>query len=627
MNQLRDLGATALLAGFAIATALIAVEPIGRWVLAAFGLPTEPRWSDDWLAERARLILAAWIPLGLAGLLGLLGWQGRAWPTALLAAAALAAYPLGLLLPWISQGLATIIAFALMIWAAWRLRYAGNSGPAASPREKGTAQGWLWLIGTIAATAALRSLTYEEAFERDLMVYITVAELWLNGAPLYAEAWDHKPPGVHIVYLLAIWLFGVKPAAIYALGLSCSALTAAGILVGARRLGGRAAIPPALLLWFAFGNDPLIAANQPNVEALIAPCLAWSLALIVGRQQEGLKGRLTLGRRAWGLGLLFFLATLFKQILVFVPLCLALAIFVQAATAQRPERPAAVRSACRDVGSLALVGLAGWLSVFAIFTLWGDLTAFYQAVFAFNQDYAGGIAENVARGFGIAIRAPSAYPYVVAACLLGLIGLLHWREPRQILTAALLLGIGLAIFAPGRYFYHYYQLLTPFLALFGGALIAGFVQGWRSWLLAAAAAAFALSAFVYYDPDRLPLVKHAGHGLESLESKALGQRLALDLPPEARFYHWGAEPGLYFWSGQPAPLGFVYSYPLLQDARPAAFDTRALAQLEALDPTLIVAKTTTLAREHLLSDWITTHYRSTHRYGDYETFTILVPRN
>ncbi|GAB5470108.1 MAG: hypothetical protein Kilf2KO_31380 [Rhodospirillales bacterium] len=625
--------AALVLLALAAGVILLADPAIGAWLLAAMNLPPEPPWTDGWLAERTRLILAAWTPLGLAGLLLWLGAAGNAGDrdrtrrtllrVAACLSAALAFYPLALAAPFLSQGLASILALLAIALSAVLVYRSGLPLFGEAPRVLEAWRWWregVWLLAVLLATLGLRSFTFLEAFERDLMVYATVAQGWLEGAALYAEMWDHKPPATHGVYALAIWLFGATPAALYALGVAAFAASALGVLVAARRLGGVWAGPPALLLWFAFGNDPLLAANQPNVEVFIAPCLAWAFALLILPGEQGL------GRRVWAIGLLFFLATAFKQVMVLVPLCVALALLALAYAQPLEQRRQALRKALGDIMGLLAVGLIGWAFLFALFAIQGSLAAFYQAAFVFNQDYAGNVFSNMARGFAIAVRNPAGYPFVVAACFFGMVGLLRWRSRAHLLTAAFLLGAGLAAFAPGRFFAHYYQLLTPLLALAGGALIAQALVGWRAIPVALAAGLFALTAFVYYDPGRLPLIKHAGHGLESLESKALGLRLARDLPPEAEIYHWGAEPGIYFWSGRLAPVGFVYSYPLLHDKRPADYDDRALAEFFALNPAVIVANRKTLAADHPLAEVIRETYRPDRHFGDYETFEVLVPK-
>lgn len=617
------LGLLLVLALGALVSPLPAVEAFGIQILGLEGASAE-----RWLALVLRLAVAAVTPLALLGVAQTRDPGLRSWPSRVAAMALSLAFLFALaaaLGPLLTRSFASILALLAIVLAAGLARSAGAALTVAGSAEadrRWKARDALWLLALVVATMLLRALTYEEAFGRDLMVYVTVAERWLGGAALYAEVWDHKPPAALGAVAFFVWLFGPTPLAIYLLGLSCFALTLIGVHLAARRFAGRAAAYPAGLLWFAFGNDPLLGANQPNVESLILPCMAWSFALLAGREaREGARWTLVGARRAWALGCLFLLATAFKQVMIFLPVAVAVALLLPSLFG----RNGAWRGALGDCLRFAAVGLLGWLATFAYFWAVGSFAAFYDAVFAYNQTYAGNILANIAKGFLIVHRSPGAYPYVVAAIFFALIALSRGLRADHRLVAAFLIGLGLAIFAPGRYYGHYYQLLTPILAVVGGALVARLAGRWAPILLSLLAALFALTSFVRYDPDRLPVLLDARHGLESLESRRLGEVLAERLPEDASFFHWGAEPGLYFWSERPAPVDFVYNYLLLRPEG-AEGTARLLATLERLRPTLVIAKRSDVqGAQHPIAAWIADHYRSSREYGVSPVFEVLVP--
>ncbi len=615
-----------------LVTALTVVPAVEAFAISRLGFEAAPGPRE--LAFTLRLAIASVTPFALLMLVEGPNPTGQkqqgSWPAKGVALTVSLAFLVALaatLGPLFSRSFASILALSTLVSAALIAFRANLVLPAGATRDQAGTTTWsrgevLCFLLIVAATLLLRGLTFEEAFGRDLMVYLTVGDRWLDGAALYAEVWDHKPPAGLIVVTTFVWLFGPTPLAIYLLGVVSFAVALLGVLVAARRIGGSRAFYPAGLLWFAFGNDPLLGANQPNIEALITPCVVWSFALLVGTGDKAASTWSLVGsRRAWIIAALFFLATAFKQVMIFLPAAVAIALLLPALV----RRDATWRPALGDCLRFALVGLLGWLATFAAFWLLGTFDAFYQAVFAYNQAYAGNLLDNIAKGFLIVHRSPEAYPYAVAAILIGLLGLLRCARAEHRLFAAFLIGLGLAIFAPGRFYGHYYQLLTPVLAVIAASLCTR-VSG-RPLLLALVAALFVFSAFTRYQPDRLPFLLDAGHGLESLESKRLGQVLAARLPADAVLYHWGAEPGLYFWSGRASPVGFVYNYPLLQ-AEEGMASEEFIGELQRLQPDLIVAKHTDMARAmHPVSAWIARHYEPIVAYGTSPVFDILARKD
>jgi len=59
----------------------------------------------------------------------------------------------------------------------------------------------------------------EEPLERDLTTYAYIAHSLIDGNELYTELWDHKPPGVFLLYMLAEMVGGYDQHSIVALGI------------------------------------------------------------------------------------------------------------------------------------------------------------------------------------------------------------------------------------------------------------------------------------------------------------------------------------------------------------------------------------------------------------------------
>jgi 4-amino-4-deoxy-L-arabinose transferase-like glycosyltransferase len=68
-----------------------------------------------------------------------------------------------------------------------------------------------WLIFIFFALLAvfLRwSTFYQSLLDLDESLYLLVAKAWLEGAPPYTTIWDNKPPGVYVLFLIAISVLG-----------------------------------------------------------------------------------------------------------------------------------------------------------------------------------------------------------------------------------------------------------------------------------------------------------------------------------------------------------------------------------------------------------------------------------
>jgi hypothetical protein len=86
----------------------------------------------------------------------------------------------------------------------------------------------------IAAIAySLPSIGYP--FGRDQGLYFYMGREWLNGLLPYRDAFDHKPPGIYLIYALGMLLFGQQQWAIRVLELAAVLLTGLIIAYSVRR--------------------------------------------------------------------------------------------------------------------------------------------------------------------------------------------------------------------------------------------------------------------------------------------------------------------------------------------------------------------------------------------------------
>jgi 4-amino-4-deoxy-L-arabinose transferase-like glycosyltransferase len=510
-------------------------------------------------------------------------------------------------------------------------RSIGRRIQALSRRERAAA-----VIVLILVVAAGRLFTFGEAYERDITAYAVISEEMLHGKSLYTDVWDHKPPAIHLSYAAVQAVFGATPLAIWVLGWSVAALTLVGCYRAARQAGGYTAGLAAAAFWALINADLLLQANQPNTEVFMNACLVWGFVAFTDPRGGML--------RAGASGALFFLASLYKPVVAVVAVAVVGAHLLLALrrepTPQDPgERepggvtPGVVRAA-------VAAGVAGtlWAAVCAFYLLRGTWAPFVEATVAYNRDYAGSVTSNL-----LASLDPGSHPlwatvpYLFLAGILGvlLLGLVAGRESRRwaLRLLAYFGGAWVAVVMPGRLYPHYYQLLLPPLAIAFGWLAARAIER-RSAALAAALSVglFGIVAARTYQmmvPAReVPIFKYGAHGVESIEAQQMGPWIAAHVPASAVLYHWGAEPGVYFWSARRSPVPFTYNLPLVDSSeRARRYTADTLATLQQHPPDVIVAKRLDLNRAgHPITEWIRTQYEEIPGPAGITQYVFLTPR-
>jgi len=480
----------------------------------------------------------------------------------------------------------------------------------------------------LAAALLLRLDTFYEAFERDLMIYSTIAGDLLRGKLLYVDAWDIKPPAVFWTYAAAARLYGTSPAAIWVLGLITTVGTAIACYFAGRELGGVRGGAFAALVWCLLSGDLVLQANQPNVESFLNLLVATGFYVCLKRRRNpgDVSGSLLIGA-------LFAAATLYKQIALLVFLALGVVMFAS----RMPEQPRRWRQELHRIGIAAAVIACGWLLTAAYFGSLGTLEPFLHFVFALGADYAGNPGQNLVEGLD-----PARYRLVMAYLPLAAVSaaVLYFARSRldplgPSLLAAYAVGAWLAVVLPGKFHPHYFQLLLPPLAIlcgWGAGRIGIRRHLWIALFGVALVPALAQRMVQTWVPvDSIPIYKYGPHGIESLESRRIGQWLGKHAPGSATLFHWGAEPGVHFWSGRPPAVRFIAHFPLFMDPRgerAARIERELVAELAAARPDLIALNTGWVgASRSPVGNWIAQHYReATDRPQGLTRYTLLVPK-
>lgn len=471
--------------------------------------------------------------------------------------------------------------------------------------------GLLVLLALCVLIFLLRLHTYNEPLERDLTTYAVIAHEMLRGRELYSDLWDHKPPAIHVTYAVAELIAGYGRGSIFLMAVTASLGTMlacyfAGSAAGGGWIGGLVAAA----LWALASGDLAIEGNQPNTEVFLNLCLTAAFVVLVRAEKRSLGPR-----GALLVGLLFALASLYKQVAVAQAALLAIAYFAWSPSGSW-------KRTFTDVAIIAAVGVAAWALVFGYFFAQGRVGAFTEAVVAYNRHYSGNVLHNFNRALSGQAVSPDVLTVILSLSIPAVIGLVlglifgprrHW-----ILLLAFAVATYVAVLLPGQFSAHYYQLWLPPLAIGSGwaiSLLNRILTVGRSWL-SYVAGGVALGALIVLEVPNYQASAETWsvkkYGNIFLETDRLARKINDLLPSGETFYEWGGESGLYFTSGRQPPSGIIFADPMLAGPVASKLSRRLINDLERAKPELIVVERHILAKTqqgHPVLNWFEENYR------------------
>jgi len=418
----------------------------------------------------------------------------------------------------------------------------------------------------------------------DASVFVSVTGRMLDGATLYVDAWDHKPPGIFLIEAgsrLAFGWLGAWPSA-WLVTVASTALTGWLVAVVAGRIGvGR------LAQWVA-GAGVVLASAQPLISAgggMTEPP-ATALAVVALTLATGRIRAVTL----LAIGALLAASVLTSFLLL--PAVVAVGGLVLA----RGGRLGAVAGLALGAG-LALAAVVGWLA------LTGALPAAWDALVVYNAAYRD---ANAVLGFALS-RAVIGWTllltlFVIPPAALGVMAGLREGGLRGALAAACVAWIVVElvlVMLQGRVFAHYAVAVLAPAAVLAALGLNRLAQRWRAsagpnrrvrrGMLAAPLIAAALAS----------LAGMAAKGTAGTELGVAPVRLArIDAVREAveqlagadaAVLVWGNEPRLYLALDRPIAVRYPYFFPLTTPGyTSAALVDETLDQLRASPPRVIV---------------------------------------
>ena len=397
----------------------------------------------------------------------------------------------------------------------------------------------------------------------DSGVFLYIGWRILGGALPYRDAWDSKPPLIHHLNALGLWLGGGSEWGVWALQ---AALLAAALAAGGRALEREFGGLPALLGGGAAAAcvaPCLEGGNFAEVYALAPQCLA--LALIGG----ALSGR----TRAAALGALAGALFSLKQNLIAIPAAWLLTRLAAGAASEAGLFAASfAAAAAAPAAYFALRGAAGeyWRAVFVYNLINGTpgLDARLASLAEGAKVCAGGIWAAAA-GWALALRGfargePRARAPLVAVCLLAL--------PLELLASSV----------TGRAFKHYYLAWLPSAAVLAAYGFRAALERPRA--AGAAVLAAALMAFVSLGSWR--------EDLSALLARPQDPVVALlrrSTAPSDAALIWGDAARYNFASRRESPSRFAIQHPLLRRGfQSAALSAEFQRDLERRPPAVIV---------------------------------------
>src|SRR5207248_495630 len=176
------------------------------------------------------------------------------------------------------------------------------------------------LVGLCALIFSQRLRTYNEPLERDLTTFAVIAHEMLNGKNLYSDLWDHKPPAIHVTYAAAEMIAGYGRDSIFLMNVVAALATLFVCYWAGSSAYGRVAGCFAAAFWAFTSGNLALEGNQPNTEVFMNVFLAAGFAVLVRAEKKNVGAR-----GAFIAGILFAVASLYKQVVVVQPVFLATA--------------------------------------------------------------------------------------------------------------------------------------------------------------------------------------------------------------------------------------------------------------------------------------------------------------
>ena len=436
---------------------------------------------------------------------------------------------------------------------------------------------------------AIPNLSYP--IGRDQATYCVIGHGLLDGARLYRDLWDNKPPGIFYLYAAIVKIFGPTMWSIGLLDILWLLAISVCIFRFTERTLGKAAAFLAVLVNAALHlRAGYWDAGQP--EAFLMLVIFGSYFLLTGRRTK-LKDLLA--------GFLFAAAFWVKyNAVVFAPLLLLAALLAKGESRSNSLKTAAGTPSIRWTSSI-LRFAAGFFSgsalIVSVCLFSGAWSAFVEQQFKVLPRYAAAASVGIPHYWAWAAGRVEFWLGFWTLCAAPVAVLVAWRRHHLARMAPALVGTacGFAALAVQiRYQPYYFETCYPFLAIFWGYLG---VQGWEgarglarcfarrnwqvarvlTWVVFVNIVALCLPGPVMRMVTNYRAFNQWRQGPAQFYSSYSWPGAAEDFhdvlrlvdylqhhpTPAEGVYVWGNEPLIYYLSGHRPPVRFVWNLPLI----------------------------------------------------------------
>lgn len=439
-----------------------------------------------------------------------------------------------------------------------------------------------------------RWYTFDQPLDCNSAAWAVIAHEVLNGRALYTDIYDQSPPGIFAAYGIAEALVGYGHQSIFLLNITTGILTLVAVFVAVRSLGASTAGALwASTFWAVILNDCQVDASHPMREAFINLFAIWAFALLV---RVPFEKKLSLG--LIGAGLLFGLATLFKQVAIGIPLMLGLAHIFSAPTGEGRHK------AVWRVLILGVMGAAVWGTVSLYFAFQGRFADFWRAGFVDLGQVQGNPTGYFLQQFLPTQMFHDTVLFTAPLFCLSALGVAlgfgqRLRRP-AVMILGLFAGAAVANALNSGYSHYRYQLWLPVASIGAGwavSLISSYCPSRTPAIVAAGAVMFFLlrHELPYYQlpPDEWTKREGYGHGQIQVMGRDLAREINRFLLPDEGFFQLASEPGLYYYTKRRCPLKFVaLNYAFIPGmTQSASYAQRIVTDVLRAEPELLVITT------------------------------------
>jgi 4-amino-4-deoxy-L-arabinose transferase-like glycosyltransferase len=483
------------------------------------------------------------------------------------------------------------------------------------PQQSNTLLLSLALAAVLGLTFFLRMKFWNQPFQMDEGVYAYIGWGMLDGLVPYKDVFDHKPPGIYLLYSLVFLLtepsaLNVKVfASIYTLG------TALAVFLLARKVAGTRAGCLSALLFGIFSCGPKIEGGGANAEIfMILPYTLAAYFLLQAAETDK--------RKSYFLaGLFTGLACTIKQVAVVNVLWIA-AFLLFRIWRRRTEKT--VSEIAADGAAVAVGMVLPWIPFVLYFYLNDALRAFFYWQVSFNfgyMDQGPKYLENLTILFK---QMKMILGENLVLWLLALVGLGFLRrrvsepegsysdtvlQPSEKRVVLLLMATWpifsfLGIMLGRRYYGHYFIQIIPSLAVLGGIGLAGLFYELRlrgrsllrqpsrvllAVLIISSCVLFVKTDAPYYLRYDAEQISFGVYGTPVFSvTRFVGKYLRERTQPDDLIYVWAANPEINFYALRKSPSPFLIHSAAF---RKLPWDTHeeAIQSLNRAPPQYIVA--------------------------------------